>query len=49
MAAAAKEEFAEREKLRAHEQKERDAEIRAQDEDATHPIPWYKAPFRSQA
>jgi hypothetical protein len=46
MAAAAKEELQESEKLRALEAKQAEAEMRAQHMDANHPMPWYKTPFR---
>lgn len=48
MAAAAKEELDEADKRRAEEAKQTEAEMRAQNKDATHPLPWYSAPFRSQ-
>lgn len=46
MAAAAKEELQESEKLRTLEAKQAEAEMRAQQLDANHPMPWYKTPFR---
>lgn len=48
MAAAAKEELEEADKRRAMEAKQTEAEMRAQNKDATHPLPWYSAPFRVQ-
>ena len=46
MAAAAKEELEESEKLRILEAKQAEAEMRAQYTDPNHHLPWYKAPFR---
>ena len=46
MAAAAKEELEESEKLRNLEAKQAEAEMRAQHMDPHHHLPWYKAPFR---